>query len=65
MKRQPTDIPEEVRNLLFDPQTSGGLLLAVEAREAQGLLKSLAERGVPARDVGAAIEKTKPLIEVR
>jgi len=63
--RQPTDIPEEVRNLLFDPQTSGGLLLAVEAREAQGLLKSLAERGVPARDVGAAIEKTKPLIEVR
>jgi selenide, water dikinase len=58
-------IAEDVRNLLFDPQTSGGLLLAVEAREAQDLLKSLAERGVPARDVGAAIEKTKPLIEVR
>jgi selenide,water dikinase len=58
-------IMDEVRNLLFDPQTSGGLLLAVAARETHDLLKSLAERGVPARDIGEVIEKTKPLIEIR
>lgn len=58
-------IPEEVRNLLFDPQTSGGLLLAVEAREASDLLKALAECGVPAREMGEVLTKTKPLIEIR
>ncbi|MBI1983174.1 MAG: selenide, water dikinase SelD, partial [Acidobacteria bacterium] len=65
--RQPTGIPEEIRNLLFDPQTSGGLLLAVEAGEASDLLRSLARQptGVPARDIGEVVEKTKPLIMVR
>ncbi len=58
-------IPEEVRNLLFDPQTSGGLLLAMEAREASDLLKALAECGVPAREIGEVLAKTKPLIEIR
>jgi selenide,water dikinase len=58
-------IPEEIRNLLFDPQTSGGLLLAVEAREASDLLRSLAERGVPAREIGEVVAKAKPLIMVR
>jgi len=58
-------IPEEVQNLFFDPQTSGGLFLSVEAQAASCLVAALRERGVPAQEVGEVIEKTKPLIQVR
>jgi len=57
-------VPEAVRNLLFDPQTSGGLLFSVEASGAAGLVESLREHGIPARDIGKVIEKTSPLIHV-
>ena len=42
----------EVVDLLFDPQTSGGLLLAVPPEGADALDAALAERGVPGRRVG-------------
>jgi selenide, water dikinase len=58
------EIPEEVRNLLYDPQTSGGLLLSVAGRDALPLLAGLRQRDVPAQEIGAVIEKTKPLIRV-
>jgi len=58
------NIPEEVRNLLYDPQTSGGLLLAVNAKEAVALLDTLRENGVTAQEVGEVVEKTKPLLRV-
>lgn len=58
-------ISEEIRNLLFDPQTSGGMLFSVEGRESANLVKSLAERGVSAREVGEVREKAHPLILVR
>lgn len=37
---------EEMLGLLFDPQTSGGLLLAVEAGKAEALLDALHRRGI-------------------
>jgi selenide,water dikinase len=58
-------VPEEVRNLLFDPQTSGGLLFSVAAQDAAKLLEALRARTIPAQAVGAVIEKTHPLIMVR
>jgi selenide,water dikinase len=58
-------VPEEVRNLLFDPQTSGGLLLSVALKDAAKLLESLRANGVSAQPVGEVIEKTHPLIQVR
>lgn len=58
-------IPEEVRNLLYDPQTSGGLLLAVNPRDAAGLLAALRENGVAAQEVGEAAAKLKPLVSIR
>jgi selenide,water dikinase len=58
-------IPEEVRNLLFDPQTSGGLLLSVEAPSATPLAAALRERGITAQEIGEVAEKTRPLICVR
>jgi selenide,water dikinase len=59
------DVAEEVRNLLFDPQTSGGLLLSVALKDATRLLESLRTNGVSAQQVGEVIEKTHPLINVR
>jgi selenide,water dikinase len=58
-------ILEEVRNLLYDPQTSGGLLLAVNAEDAPQLLQGLRARGIPTQEVGEVIAQTRPLIFVR
>src|SRR5438132_10346817 len=58
-------VAEETRTLLFDPQTSGGLLLSVAPEDAPRLLSALRERNVPAREIGEVVEKTKPLILVR
>jgi selenide,water dikinase len=58
-------VPEDVRNLLFDPQTSGGLLLSIASKDATRLLESLRAIGVSAQQVGRVIEKTHPLIQVR
>jgi selenide, water dikinase len=58
------DVPEENRALLFDPQTSGGLLIAI-APEAEGeALQRLVARGVKAAGVGRVIGKTAPLLRV-
>jgi len=58
-------VPEEVKNLLFDPQTSGGLLLSVARNDSALLLESLRAKGVRAQQVGEVIEKTHPLVRVR
>ena len=57
-------VPEEFRPLLFDPQTSGGLLVAVEAEGAEVALAVLEARNVPARRIGRVFEKRSPLMEV-
>ena len=59
------DVPEDVRNLLFDPQTSGGLLLSMASKDAAPLLEALRANGVDAQKVGEVLEKTHPLIQVR
>jgi selenide,water dikinase len=58
-------VPEELRNLLYDPQTSGGLFLSVAAEDAPKLLAALRERNIPAHQVGEVVAKTKPHIQVR
>lgn len=58
-------LPEEIRNLLYDPQTSGGLLLAVATEDSSKLLETLRERSILAQVIGEVIPKTKPLILVR
>lgn len=46
-------IAEELQDVLFDPQTSGGLLISVSCQKVEELLKELACRGVrDARVVG-------------
>ena len=57
-------IPEEVRTLLFDPQTAGGLLIAVAADDVDQLARALTTAGVAAFEIGRVIPATKPLINV-
>jgi selenide,water dikinase len=57
-------VAEEYRNLLYDPQTSGGLLIALAAASAPEARKGLERRGVEARAIGAVFAKRSPLIEV-
>jgi len=60
------DIPEWAPDILFDPQTSGGLLMAVPPRKAKGLLAKLKEAGC-ARSaiVGKAVSQPAARIIVR
>src|SRR3989441_12086162 len=45
-------VPSEYQDLLFDPQTSGGLLVAIAADSAGAALASLERHGVHAQRVG-------------
>ena len=45
-------ISDDVRTLLYDPQTAGGLLISMAAESAPALLSSLREQGVPAEAIG-------------
>jgi selenide,water dikinase len=58
-------VPEPVRNLLFDPQTSGGLLLSVAPADAPHLIHDLEAGDAVCRQIGLVVEKTQPLISVR
>jgi selenide, water dikinase len=56
--------PDEIRTLLFDPQTAGGLLISVAAEDAGSLTHALQDAGVSAVEIGQVIPRTKPLILV-
>ena len=51
------NIPFAIEEILFDPQTSGGLLIALAKEDAPALLEQLQETGAPARIVGEVTEK--------
>jgi selenide,water dikinase len=53
------------RELLFDPQTSGGLLAALPADRAAGYLAALAASGHRAAEVGEVIDAGPARLEVR
>jgi len=57
-------VPEEYRRLLFDPQTSGGLLVAIEGSSLGPAIEALEGRGVGARKVGQVVARRSPLIRV-
>ncbi|WP_340644961.1 selenide, water dikinase SelD [Phenylobacterium sp.] len=52
------------KDLLCDPQTSGGLLIAVSAAEADGLLAKLSAQGFPASRVVGRLMRGPPEIRV-
>jgi selenide, water dikinase len=58
------NVAEHFRNLFYDPQTSGGLLVAVENSHANAALEWLERHGVRGRIIGSVLPKRSPLIEV-
>jgi selenide,water dikinase len=59
-----SSVPQEYRDLLFDPQTSGGLLISVAAEAGADALSALQRRGTAGRIVGSVHSKKSPLIHV-
>jgi selenide,water dikinase len=53
-----------MEEILFDPQTSGGLLIAVAPEDAEALERDLQKAGLPAKIVGELLEKTETEILV-
>jgi selenide, water dikinase len=55
----------EYQDLLFDPQTSGGLLISMAPEWVDAAISALDRHGVSARGVGRVIPKTSVLIAVQ
>jgi selenide,water dikinase len=55
-------VPEDVRALLFDPQTAGGLLISTP--EAGALERAFNDAGVAAVQIGEVVAKVNPRIRV-
>jgi len=57
-------ISEEIKTMLFDPQTAGGLLISVGAEDSSRLAQALSAAGVPSVEIGEVLPEGKPLIAV-
>ncbi len=61
-----TRVPDKLLPLLYDPQTSGGLLIAVAPERLEALLAALERRGVGVRSViGRIVDRDEKAILVR
>ena len=58
-------IPEYKRNMLFDPQTSGGLLIALPPAKAAVLVEKLQKNKINAAIIGKVIKDTDHRITVK
>jgi selenide, water dikinase len=57
-------VPEENRALLFDPQTSGGLLIAIAPDAADAAIESLQRSQIAAAKIGRVLPKGDSLLSV-
>lgn len=58
-------VPQEYRDLLFDPQTSGGLLISISRKAVKAAVSALKARGVVAACIGHVVKQRGPLLLVR
>ncbi len=58
------DVPLDLADVLFDPQTSGGLLVALPEDDAETYVSRLADLGQPAAVVGRAVPRTDCSVRV-
>ena len=59
------NVSAELHDLLYDPQTSGGLLVAVESQSADQALNALAAAGVTAWSIGQVTSRDEKKVVVR
>jgi selenide,water dikinase len=57
-------IPDDLKTLLFDPQTAGGLLISVTPEKSLDLIQALNAAGVAAVEIGDVQSPSKPVIAV-
>jgi selenide,water dikinase len=57
-------VPAEIAGLIYDPQTSGGLLISISPSETEALLSELRAAGAPAVKVGRVLERGAAAIRV-
>jgi selenide,water dikinase len=57
-----SNIRDSVRTLMYDPQTSGGLLISVASETAEALLASLRDASIPARTIGRVLAGKSGLV---
>jgi len=55
-------VPQDLRTILYDPQTAGGLLISTP--EGQALTQALTQAGVAAVQIGEVLPQTKPRIRI-
>jgi selenide, water dikinase len=58
-------VNQEIRSLLFDPQTAGGLLISIPAAKAEALLTRLRENYPRAEIIGEVHERRDSSLKVR
>ena len=58
-------VGKEMRSLLFDPQTAGGMLISIGANRAKALIARLQENYPKARIIGSVIEREQHSIVVK
>jgi selenide, water dikinase len=58
------DIPDARRDLFFDPQTSGGLLISVAANSAESAFASLQKAGISATFIGSVVAAHGPRLVI-
>ena len=61
----PAGAPDSRRNLLTDPQTSGGLLVACDAATAPKVLEVFKQQGFPHAVVTGTLDRGEPRVVVR
>jgi selenide,water dikinase len=57
-------VSEDMKTILFDPQTAGGLLVSVAPEDSSSLIQALVAAGVPAVEIGEVLPSGKPVIAV-
>jgi len=60
-----SSVPQDMHNILFDPQTSGGLLVFSHPDDADRLQKTLQSAGIHAVEVGSSRKLAADLLTVR
>jgi selenide,water dikinase len=57
-------VSDELWNLIFDPQTAGGLLISVSASDCEKMVEELKAVSLPTANIGRVLPDAKPLIRI-
>lgn len=59
------NVPLELQDICYDPQTSGGLLISIAEKDAQTLLSRLRDCAFPAKQIGLALPASHAAVILR